>query len=75
METDPGEDKIEDVVLDDERESNWRMVFEDNNGGVGGTKFLLHSRKWDVYSSYKRALVKGGYSVEVSNKDGKKLIC
>ena len=51
METDPGEDKIEDVVLDDERESNWRMVFEGENGGMDRTKSLLHAKKWDVYNS------------------------
>ena len=30
--TDPDEEDIEDMVLDDERECHWRMVFEDNNG-------------------------------------------
>ena len=29
---DPDEEDIEDMVLDDERECHWRMVFEDNNG-------------------------------------------
>ena len=31
-----------------ERERHWRMVFEDNNGGVDGTKAFLHANKWYV---------------------------
>ena len=38
------------------------------------TKALLHANKLDVYSSEKEALVKGGYSVEVTEKDKKKVI-
>ena len=52
------------MVLYDERERHWRMVFEDNNGGVYGMKALLHAKKWDVKHSDKEALVKGGHSVE-----------
>ena len=74
MEPDTDEEEIKDVVLDDERERHWRMVFEDNNGGVDGTKAILHAKKWDVYNSEKEALVNGGYSVEVSYKDKKKVI-
>ena len=48
MELDPDEEEVEDVVLNDDRELHWRMVFEDSNGGVNGTKALLHARKWDV---------------------------
>ena len=44
VDTDPDEEEIEDVVLDDD------MVFEDNNGGVDGTKALLHAKKWGVYN-------------------------
>ena len=73
MELDPDEEEIEDVVLDDERERHWRMVFEENNGGVDGKKALLHAKKWDVYNSEKEALVKGGYSVEFFEKDRKKI--
>ena len=62
------------MVLDDERELHWRMVFEDNNGGVDGTKAILHAKKWDVYNYEKETLIKGGYSVEVSDKDRKKVI-
>ena len=53
METDTDEEKNEDVVLDDERESYWNIVFEDNNGGVDGVKDLLHDNNWDVYNSEK----------------------
>ena len=48
--------------------------FEDNNGGVYGTKAFLHAKKWDLYNSEKEALVKGGYLVEVSDKDGDRII-
>ena len=51
MELDPYEEEIEDMVLDDDRYRHWRMVFEDSNGGVDGTKALLHAKKWDVYNS------------------------
>ena len=57
----PDEEDIKDVVLDDERESHWRMVIEENNGGVDWTKALLHTKKWDVYHLEKYAMVKGGY--------------
>ena len=62
------------MVLGDERERHWRMVFEDNNGGVDGTQALLHAKKWDVYNSEKGALAKGGYLVEVDDKYRKKVI-
>ena len=48
---DSDEEEIEDVVLNDEREIHWCMVFEENNGGVDGTKAILHDKKWDVYNS------------------------
>ena len=53
MDPDPDEENIKDVVLDDEIERHWRMIFEDNNGGVDGTKALLHANNWDVYNSEK----------------------
>ena len=42
---DPDEEEIYDVVLDEDKERHWRIVFEDNNGGVDGTKALLHANK------------------------------
>ena len=62
------------MFLRDERERHLCIVFEDNNGGVVGTKALLYSNKWDFYNSVKEALVKGGYLVEVSFKDRKRVI-
>ena len=50
------------------------MVFDDNNGGVDGEKSLLHAKKWDVYNSYKEEFLEGGYSIEFSDKYGKKVI-
>ena len=49
MDPDHDEEEIEDVVLDDdEREPHLRMVLEDNNGGVDGTKALINAKKWCV---------------------------
>ena len=62
------------MVLNDERDFHWHMVFKHNNGGVDGTKALIHAKKWDVYNSEKEDLVKGGYLVEVSDKGGNKVI-
>ena len=50
MDLDPDEEDIEDVVLDDERERHWRMIFEGNSGGVDETKALLHAQKRNVYN-------------------------
>ena len=44
---------MEDVNLDDERERHWRMVFEDNDGGMDYEKALLHAKRWDVYVNEK----------------------
>ena len=41
MEDDPDEEEMDAVNLDDERECHWRMVFEDNGGGVDNAKKLL----------------------------------
>ena len=71
---DTDEEEIKDVVLDDDIERHWRMVFEDNNGGVDTIKAILHANKWYVFNSQKEALVKGGYYVQVSYKDSKKVI-
>ena len=48
MELDPDEEEIGDLVLDDERDRHYRMVFEYKNEGVDGTKALLHAKKCDV---------------------------
>ena len=41
------------MVLDDERKNHWRMGFEDKNGGMDGSKELVHAKKWYVYNSDK----------------------
>ena len=53
MEDDPDEKKMDGVHLDDDRERHWRMVFEDNDGGVEDAKALLHAKRWDVYVNEK----------------------
>ena len=40
---------MDDVNLDDERERHWRMVFEENDGGLDDKKALLYTNRWDVY--------------------------
>ena len=51
-----------------------RIIFEENNEGGDGEKDILHANKWNVYNKVKEALVNVGYSVEVSDKDGQKII-
>ena len=51
MEGDPEKKDIGDVNLDYERECHWRIVFEDNDGGVYDKKALQHDKKWDVYKN------------------------
>ena len=63
MEDKPNEEDIEDVNLDYERERHWRMVFEENYGGVDDAKALLHAKRLDVYLNENKNLVKGGYLV------------
>ena len=74
MEDDPDEEDMDNVNLDDERECHWRMVFEDNNGGVEDAKALLHAKRWDVYANEKGKIVKGGYSMEFFGHDKKKVL-
>ena len=65
---------MDDVNLDNERECYWRMVFEENYGGVDDAKALIHAKSWDVYVNEKVNLVQGGYLVEVVGHDKKKVI-
>ena len=55
VEDDHDEEEMEDVKLDDERERHWRMVFEENYGGVDDKKALLHANRCDVYVNEKKA--------------------
>ena len=42
----PDEEEMEDMILDNERDCHWRMVFEDTDGGVD-------DKRWDVYTNEK----------------------
>ena len=53
MEDDPDEEDIDYFNLDNMRERHWRVVFEDNDGGVDDKKALLHAKSWDVYVNEK----------------------
>ena len=50
------------------------MFFGYINGGVGDERSIIHAKRCNVYIDKKQSLMKGGYSVEVSGSDGKKLI-
>ena len=41
----PDEQEIQDMVPGDEIERHWHMVFEDNNGRVGGKKAFHHANR------------------------------
>ena len=45
---------MEDVILENERERHWRVVFEDNMGGVDDEKVIPNDKMWDVYMNEKR---------------------
>ena len=53
MEDDHDEEDMDDVNIDNEREHHFRMVFEDNDGGVVDKKALVHSKRWYVYLNEK----------------------
>ena len=61
MEDDPDEEEMDDVNIDDDRERHWRMVFEENYGGLDDAKALLHAKRWYLYVNETEQLVKGGY--------------
>ena len=71
---DPDEEVMEDVRLDEKIKRQWRMIFEGNDGGLDNQEAIIHSKRWDVYMNEKNALIRGGYSVEVSGYDGNKVI-
>ena len=52
MEPDPDEEDMEYVKLDDKKDRKWRIVFEDNDGGVDDKKSILHAKRWDVYMNW-----------------------
>ena len=74
LEDDPDEEDMGNVNLYAKRESHWRMVFEDNGGGVDDAKALLHAKRWYIYVNEKENLVNGGYLVEVVGHEKKKFL-
>ena len=61
MEYDNGEEEMGDINLDDDRERQWRMVFEDNDGGVDDNKALLYANRWYAYANERERIIKDGY--------------
>ena len=49
----PDEEETDDVNLDDERERQRRMVFEENYEWVEDARALLHAKRWDIYVNEK----------------------
>ena len=49
MQYDPGQEEVDDVNLDNERERHWSTVSEDNRGGLDDKKALLHTKRPYVY--------------------------
>ena len=49
------EEDMGDMIIDGERECLWRIVFEDNDGGVEDEKAILHTNRWGVYMNNKNA--------------------
>ena len=39
---------MEDVIIDDKRESRWRIVFEGNGGVLDNEKSILHAKSGDI---------------------------
>ena len=75
MESDPNEEEVEDVRLDNEIQRHWRIGFQDNQGRVYDEKSILHTKRWDIYMKNKRLLIKGWYSVYESGFNGNKGLC
>ena len=65
---------MDDSNIDYERECHWRMVSEENCGGVDDRKALLHSKRWYLYVNEMENIIKGGYMVEVVCHDRRRVI-
>ena len=44
---------MDDVNIYDDMELHWRVVSEENYGGVDDKKTLLHAKMWDIYMNEK----------------------
>ena len=53
MEDEYDGEEMDDINLNNERERHWRVVFEDNDGGVDDAKALLYTKRWDIYVNEK----------------------
>ena len=60
--------------VDDERERHWRIVLEENDGGVDDAKELLNFNRWYVYVHDKKILFRVGIWMEVVCSKGKKVV-
>ena len=38
-------------MLDYKREHHWSIVFEENEVGRDDDKYLIHAKRWDLYTS------------------------
>ena len=74
MDPDLYAEAIEDVILENKRQHEWRIFFEENDRGVDGDKSLVHAKRWYAYMNDKRSIIKSGYYVNVSGSDGKKFV-
>ena len=45
MEDDLDEEDMDDVNIDDDRQRHWRIVLDNNDGGVDDKKAFLHAKK------------------------------
>ena len=66
--------RLDDKRLDEKREHQRGVVFEEIYEGVYNKKAILDTKRWDVCMNRGKALTKGGYSTEVSNSNCKKVI-
>ena len=65
MDPDPDEQETQGARIDNRRQHQQRMIFEDNGGWVENEKLILHDNMWYVYMNKKKALIKGSHSVEI----------
>ena len=42
------EEDMEDMGLENERDSHWRIMFKDNNGWVDYEKYILNDKRWYI---------------------------
>ena len=55
MVPDADEEAMEDMILDDERQRHWSIVFEYNDVGVDDKKVIVNAKRWDVYMNENRS--------------------